>query len=160
MRTMPDKVRSPPRPPFCPGRCATPLPPSVTVCPSWFHVAPSLTPLPLLLTPGQALSLLDVVVEALDIDCPRHCDEVGLAGRGEGGGCMRAHAWGPVASVPAVSSHLTPPTHPRAWQVLKMEPGLAWAKEVDLRLLTAEAAELEKVCVHGGACMRALVRMG
>jgi hypothetical protein len=32
-------------------------------------------------------------------------------------------------------------------QILSMEPGLAWAKEVDLRQLNNEAAELEKV-VH------------
>ena len=30
-------------------------------------------------------------------------------------------------------------------QVLAMEPGLAWAKEVDLRVLNNEAVELEKV---------------
>ena len=27
-------------------------------------------------TADKSLSLLDVVVEALEIDCPRHCDEV------------------------------------------------------------------------------------
>ena len=53
---------------------------------------------------GQSLSLLDVVVEALELDCPRHCNEV-----------------------------------------LEMEPGLAWAKEVDLRLLNHEASDLDKV---------------
>lgn len=44
-----------------------------------------------------------------------------------------------------------------------MEPGLAWAKEVDLRLLMGEAADLEKVGAWGrmdegtraGACMHA-----
>ena len=31
-------------------------------------------------TPDKALSLLDVVVEALELDCPRHCDEVRSGG--------------------------------------------------------------------------------
>ena len=63
-----------------------------------------LTPVPSAHLSLQTLSLLDVVVEALEIDCPRHCDEI------------------------------------RA-----MEPGLAWAKEVDLKGLANEAADLDKV---------------
>ncbi|GAX75814.1 hypothetical protein CEUSTIGMA_g3257.t1 [Chlamydomonas eustigma] len=54
-------------------------------------------------TSDKSWSLLDVVIEAMDSDCPRHCDEI-----------------------------------------LSMEPGLAWAKEVDLRQLNNEAVELEK----------------
>ena len=62
----------------------------------------------------------------------------------------KTRAWVPGASEP---DGKTPPSQTPSYveQVLEMEPGLAWAKEVDLRLLTAEAAELEKVCMRMGA---------
>ncbi len=54
-------------------------------------------------------SLLDVVVEAIEQDCPRHIDEL-----------------------------------------VALEPRMMAAKGVDLRLLTIDVADVEKVCGGGG----------